>query len=378
MAATVLMTVASLALISFFVGRGQSPTENDRSAVAILAYQSHAHWADHPRSNSDAIGIGLLKLDVGMARLDFANGAALTLQGPAGFEILGPTQTRLHHGILTAHVPDSASGFQVDTPALEVVDLGTAFGVSVGSDGETDVCVFEGQVEVSIAGGTSSSTPLRVTEGSAVRTTPRGAEIEAVAYQTGRFEDSWPVTSGALQTTGLMKFVSPGPNFTPGRYEDSEHILVFAERNGVVLEAAIPVDLVEPGQYQRINRRERNSIGAGDHVRSYLVQLDPIGQLQKKPENRSRVVGQITFDRPIIGLIGSSSKLNATDPMLGHPRGDYGNAPRGIEPPRTDNVTDIGRDLVVLSQDRRTLSLDLSAGSALDQIRVVVRESRKD
>ena len=52
------------------------------------------------------------------------------------------------------------------------------------------------------------------------------------------------------------------------------------------------------------------------------MQLDPIGRLRKKPENRARVIGQITFDRPIIGLIGGTSKLRATDRLLGHPRGD--------------------------------------------------------
>jgi len=34
----------------------------------------------------------------------------------------------------------------------------------------------------------------------------------------------------------------------------------------------------------------------------------------------------------------------------------------------------VGRDNVTLSNDRRTLSLDLSASSAVDQIRVIVLE----
>jgi hypothetical protein len=86
------------------------------------------------------------------------------------------------------------------------------------------------------------------------------------------------------------------------------------------------------------------------------------------------VIGQVTFDRTIIGLIASSKNLDATDELLGHPRGDYVKARRGIEPPRSTDPPDSGRDVVVLSTDRRTLSLDLSAGTAVDQIRVVVDE----
>jgi hypothetical protein len=172
-----------------------------------------------------------------------------------------------------------------------------------------------------------------------------------------------------------MKFVSPGPDFVPGRYEDSEHILVFPERSGVLLESDLLVDLDEPGQYQRIHRNEEKTIGAGRRVGSYLLQLDPTGRLKKKDPNKTRVMGQLTFDRPILGLIGSTAKLDMTDDVLGHPRGEYPKTQRGIEPTRPADLPDSGRGVVTLSQDRRTLSLDLSAGSAVDQIRVVVQAS---
>ena len=368
--ATVLATAASLAIM-FLNGPRTQP-------IATLAHQSNARWADVERIEGDAIGAGVLDLEVGIVRVDFANGASVTLQGPTLFEVLGPGQARLHSGILTAHIPEPAVGFEVETPTLDVIDLGTAFGLSVGSDGETDVCVFEGEVEVSIAGSQSQQTPKRVREGNAVRTRPSAGGIETVVYQTARFEDSWPVTSGVLQTTGLMKFVSPGPEFVPGRYEDSEHILVFPERNDVVLETAVTVDLVEPGRYQRINRREHHPIHAGRRVRTFLLQFDPIGRLKKEDPNKTRVMGQITFDRPIVGLIGSTESLAATDFALGHPSGDYRHVRRGIEPPRQKEASPPGRDLVMLSQDRHTLSLELSAGSAVDQIRVVVGQSQRN
>jgi hypothetical protein len=370
-AGAVLATAASLFIFLPFPDT-QSQRNNDSPAIARLAYASHAKWGIKERSQGDRFDKGKVHLETGLARLDFCNGATVTLQGPAEFEIVSPDRTVLSSGILTASVPDSAVGFKVLTPAMDVVDLGTAFGVSVGGNGETDVCVFEGEVEVSRTD--SKNTPQLVREGSAVRSSPKAESIDSVAYATMRYENAWPVTSGVLQATGLMKFVSPGPGFVPGRIEDSNRILVFRECSRVILKSDLEVNVTEPGQYIRVRRRNRQSIGAGQVVGSYLLQLNPIGEFFRNENDGARVIGQITFNRPILGLIGGTTQLISTDELLGHPRGNYGNTRRGIEPARPDDQPDSGRDNVTLSNDRRTLSLDLSASSAVDQIRVIVLE----
>ena len=173
-----------------------------------------------------------------------------------------------------------------------------------------------------------------------------------------------------------MKFVSPGPDFVPGKYEDSGHILVFPERSHVLLNSDLEVDVTEPGQYTRVRRRDKEPIAAGQMVRSYLLQFNPIGEFTRQEVDGARVIGQITFDRRILGLIGKTALLTGTDRQLGHPLGNYGDTRRGIEPTRPDDLPDSGRDSVTLSRDRRTLSLDLSASSAVDQIRVVVAEEQ--
>ena len=370
-AGAVLATAASLFIFLPFPDT-QSQRNNDSPAIARLAYASHAKWGIKERSQGDRFDKGKVHLETGLARLDFCNGATVTLQGPAEFEIVSPDRTVLTSGILTASVPDSAVGFKVLTPAMDVVDLGTAFGVSVGGNGETDVCVFEGEVEVSRTD--SKNTPQLVREGSAVRSSPKAESIDSVAYATMRYENAWPVTSGVLQATGLMKFVSPGPGFVPGRIEDSNRILVFRECSRVILKSDLEVNVTEPGQYIRVRRWNRQSIGAGQVVGSYLLQLNPIGEFFRNENDGARVIGQITFNRPILGLIGGTTQLISTDELLGHPRGNYGNTRRGIEPARPDDQPDSGRDNVTLSNDRRTLSLDLSASSAVDQIRVIVLE----
>ncbi len=375
-AAIVLAGIASAAALALILNWNgtKDPRENNAPTIARLAYTSLARWSEE-RILGDEIGKGKLNLEVGLARLDFRNGATVTLQGPAEFEIISPDKTILSSGILTASIPDSAVGFEVLTPTMDVVDLGTAFGVSVGADGETNVCVFEGEVEVSL--NESLDTPQLVREGSAVRSRAESNAIDSVDYSTVRYEDAWPVTSGVLQATGLMKCVSPGPDFVPGKFEDSNHILVFPERSHVRLQSDLEVDVTEPGKYARVRRRDKHPVASGQQIRSYLLQLNPIGEFTRQEVDHARVIGQITFDRPILGLIGKTTLLTETDELLGHPLGDYGAPRRGIEPSRPDDTPDSGRDSVTLSRDRRTLSLDLSASSAVDQIRIVVSENQE-
>ena len=375
------ITTAAVFLFSFLsIPNSEAPkqqTITGNQYLAKIAYQQNAGWLSGSRATGDPIGGGLMQLQVGIARLDFSNGATVTLQGPAKFEILSADRTRLHQGVLTVHVPGTDIGFEIETPAIDVVDLGTAFGLAVGVDGETDVCVFEGEVEVSAIGETSNTRSQLLQAGNAVRSKPQEGKIEPVQYETNRFKDGWPVTSGVLQATGLMKFVAPGPEFVPGRYEDNEHIVVFAERQGITLDSEIPVDLTSPGLYQRIHRHNDQKIAAGTTVRSYLLQLDPLGTRERNSENKPRVTGQITFDKPVIGLIASTVRLTSTDMLLGHPDGQYKPTRRGIEPTRKEDNLGVKRDAVTLSEDRHTLSLDLSAGSAVDQIRVIVRETEQ-
>jgi hypothetical protein len=352
--------------LGWWIGRIDRSDSTSTPSIAQIVHQSGARWV-RQRQDGTKIGAGLLQLEVGLARLKFANGVSVTLQGPAEFEIVSGDQARLHSGILTAHVPESAIGFRIETPALQVVDLGTSFGVSVSDDGLTNVSVFEGEVEVNPRGENNRRVPpQRIVEGQAVRAARTSSKIEPIDFETGAFERAWPINSGVLQTTGVMKFVSPGPDFVPGRFEDSEHIVVFPERRGVLLESSIRVDVLEPGEYRRLRDQPALSLATANRVRSYLLQLNP------SDRNRTMVMGQITFDRPILGLIASTGKLAESDAVLGHPEGVYEQNRRGIEAPRKDPPGKPDRDTVILAADKRTLILNLGAGSALDQIRVIV------
>lgn len=362
LAASLLLTIG----FGWWIGGIDRVDRTSEARIAQIVHQSGARWA-RQRDDGAKVGAGLLQLEVGLARLKFANGVSVTLQGPAEFEIVSGDQARLPSGILTAHVPEAAIGFRIDTPALQVVDLCTDFGVSVGIDGLTNVSVFEGEVEVnSQAEKSGHASAQRITAGRTVRAVRLSSTIDSVEFETAPFEQAWPINSGVLQTTGVMKFVSPGPGFVPGRFEDSEHIVVFPERRGILLESSIRVDVLEPGEYLRLRDQPVLSLATDSRVRSYLLQLNP------SDRNRTMVMGQITFDKPILGLIASTGKLAESDAVLGHPDGVYEQNRRGIEAPRNDPPGKPDRDTVILAADKRTLILNLGAGSALDQIRVIV------
>ena len=102
----------------------------------------------------------LLDLEMGLAEVEFASGARVILQGPIRFTIIDSNDSQLEYGQLAASVPEGAEGFTVRTPSMNVIDLGTEFGVVVNTSGETDVHVFKGVVQAETV--TDSGKPQQV------------------------------------------------------------------------------------------------------------------------------------------------------------------------------------------------------------------------
>jgi hypothetical protein len=107
-----------------------------------------------------------LRLGRGLAELHYLNGAQVVLQGPAEIVLNSRQELTLLHGRLTARVPGAAHGFTVTTPAGQIVDLGTEFGVNVVSDTAVETQVFVGKIEVQPKKA-DGQPPLLVTAGQA-------------------------------------------------------------------------------------------------------------------------------------------------------------------------------------------------------------------
>lgn len=119
-------------------------------SVATLVEAEGCRWegSELPTSEGARLGAGRLALAEGMASIRFDSGATVTLEAPAVLQVDSAMRCRLVEGSVVADVPESAHGFTILTDELEVIDLGTRFGVTNTPSGGANVFVFEGEVKV--------------------------------------------------------------------------------------------------------------------------------------------------------------------------------------------------------------------------------------
>jgi hypothetical protein len=128
------------------------PAVTSSSPVARLIRVVDCHWGSGSKTlkSGDDLAPGReLVLKSGLAEIVFQGGARTVLQGPATLKISSRMSAFLHDGRFSVTVENPlARGFEVHTPGMKYTDLGTEFGVFVAADGEQQVHVFRGTVEV--------------------------------------------------------------------------------------------------------------------------------------------------------------------------------------------------------------------------------------
>lgn len=129
-----------------------------------------------------------IELQTGTAHVEFSSGASVILHGPTTFVSLTHDTGRLMSGRVTGRAENG--NFSLLTPTAEVIDLGTEFGVSIDDSLNTDVCVFDGEVDVSPAStkasGRAAST-VRLAEGMAVRVDRNGVIDDSLNISRSEF-----------------------------------------------------------------------------------------------------------------------------------------------------------------------------------------------
>jgi hypothetical protein len=147
-----------------------------------------------------------LKLEAGLLQVEFTRGAQVILSGPVELEILGAESARLVAGALTGR--SEQGHFTLLTPKAEVIDIGTEFGVSVGTTAATRVAVFEGEVHVKSATGSGRDAPLvRLTKGMAVRIDERGVVKATPSAGDSDFQRALPVANPTNLGVGELSLV---------------------------------------------------------------------------------------------------------------------------------------------------------------------------
>ncbi len=127
------------------------PADDIDSTFATLESNRGARWENSslPTEPGSRLGIGTLRLAEGLAFLRFDSGAEATIEAPAEITLHHAMACSLIKGSVVVEVPESATGFQVETSSVSITDHGTRFSVTVDpANMETQTRVFEGMVTV--------------------------------------------------------------------------------------------------------------------------------------------------------------------------------------------------------------------------------------
>jgi hypothetical protein len=240
-----------------------------------------------------------MDLVAGFVEVTYRNGVRVILEGPCRFEVTSASSMTVAHGRATVNVPHPVDGFHLDTPAGRITDLGTEFGIAVGSGVEGPVIlteVFTGEIEIP-----AENTPRkRLQEGDSlaiVRETGGTKLVPTLGDYRVDLGDSarqLPVSSGASPASGNLALGKPvsspsyyskehGSTFPPasltdGRLNDSgspgdwSFWLAPNEETG-----EFTVDLIESYEIGRIdfqNTRNRTHGDRGFREISILVSDD--------------------------------------------------------------------------------------------------------
>ena len=372
--------LAALASIAAMILLAVTLIATNNQGIGVIKRSALATWGENggPVAPGSRVEPGQRTLLEGQVEFELDEGANLTVIAPAKFILNESGGVYLTHGHVTASVHKGVDGFTIQTSQLNIVDRGTAFGVYVKDKHTQEVHVLDGLVDVSAvkASGNSSFRPaVNVRRGEAVLFSSAKEILSIIDFDQERFDCDW---NGVLKLAPAyadqnIKYREQLPReLSLGKLKSSKHLFLFLESEEVVLEEDVPLDVLYSGAYesQEVPRNGQGSVSAGSRITSYLVHFNPDKKnVRGQPPRRSRMRSRVAFQRPILGIIGSDRLLKATDALLGDPATKYmkSNMPgmRGI-------FGENENDSFEISEDRMTLSLDLNALTAMDELRVIV------
>ena len=125
---------------------------------------------------------GVISQAAGWLTLQTLNGVSVTLDAPFRAELIDHDRIHLNEGRARVRVPEGAEGFKLDSPAFDVVDLGTEFAAMVNADGTGTCRVFEGKADVSLLDSIGEvKRTQRLIANESVRLTPSKQDMHAIS-----------------------------------------------------------------------------------------------------------------------------------------------------------------------------------------------------
>ncbi|HET6407907.1 MAG TPA: LamG-like jellyroll fold domain-containing protein [Chthoniobacteraceae bacterium] len=215
------------------IAPGSSPSP-DAQGVATILRAVGVKWKDKERLAGNVLKPGWLKFESGWIEVEFHRGARVVIEGPAEFELITDMQARCLLGKVRAEVPPPATGFEVLSPNVRVVDRGTSFGLEVTRDGPSDIHVFSGKVDLAttrvpeIRRELNQGSSIRVDTSGVLSDLPKGdhefattdaLDREASAAMASRFK-AWQDHSEAIRTDPSLVVQYAFDSFAQRRLEN--------------------------------------------------------------------------------------------------------------------------------------------------------------
>ncbi len=167
LAAAAVLVLSAVALRLFLVKPQQWSADLAVSPGSVLT------TADGTGMTGDRLPKNIpLTLSQGVAKLDLPNGVTAVIEGPASFRLTGENAVALEGGHSWFRVPSGAKGFKVTASSVEVLDLGTEFGIDLREDQPAAVHVLDGAVEAVARSGNGEK--IRISAGQACSLAPNG------------------------------------------------------------------------------------------------------------------------------------------------------------------------------------------------------------
>jgi len=182
--AAILLVAASVSLVAYVI--------SSRPAyVGQLTDATGCRWG---KSSSD-IQVGKLlengqdlNLIQGRAVITFASGAKVMLEGPTSLRLASQNEIHLIDGRIAAKVPRPAIGFTVSSSLARIVDLGTAFTLTLNAEKSFELHVFEGLVELRLDErfGETVTKPVYVAAVHAEKFDVRAGDVVPMQFEEGK------------------------------------------------------------------------------------------------------------------------------------------------------------------------------------------------
>ena len=176
--------LAILVNVAAVLWNNTEPEPSQASGIAVLSRLVEPEWSE-PNSQIEEGGVlfpGKFSLRSGLAQIEFFSGASVIVEGPVTLNLISALAMECEEGKLRAFVPEPAQGFSVKTPDYEAVDLGTEFALSVGSEGNSEVHVVDGEIRLDTLGG---KTLKHLNEGDGIRSD--SGNLKSIAANGSRF-----------------------------------------------------------------------------------------------------------------------------------------------------------------------------------------------